>query len=175
MINSSLQREFFTPGHNLFAILDGAAVPSLLNRLHQYMPEQVCLYREEVLPDLAEVAPYLVRLERDSRFTDWLFDQGWGKHWGIFARTGTKVDLKQARHHFRTLSRVEFPDGRADTFRFYDPRVLRVFLPACNEVETQTMFGPVVAYFVEDDTTTNCAIRFTINQGLPYDETVRLD
>ena len=45
VINPSLLRALFTPGGNLFAILDGAVVPGILGNLHQYTPEHVCLYR----------------------------------------------------------------------------------------------------------------------------------
>ena len=34
-------------------------------------------------------------------------------------------------------------------FRFYDPRVLRIYLPTCNESELQTVFGPVNHFYVE--------------------------
>ena len=173
MINPTLQRELFTPGHKLLAILDGAAAPDLFSKLHSHAPEHVCLYRE-LPPDLAETAPYLVGLKRDSQFTQWLFSQGWGKHWGIFVHIKPEIDLKQARKHFRTFSMVELPDGRSQNFRFYDPIILRDYLPACNGEETQTVFGPVFAYFVEGDAT-NRAIRFTLNKGLPYEETIRLD
>ena len=36
-------------------------------------------------------------------------------------------------------------------FRYYDPRVLRVYLPTCNARELQTVFGPVLRYLVEDE------------------------
>lgn len=173
MIDSILQREFFTPGHHLFAIVDGAAAPALFGQLHRHAPEYVCLYRE-VPPDLAETAPYLVRLTQDGRFTQWLFDQGWGKQWGIFARIGDQLGLKQVRHHFRTFLKVECPNGRPGYFRYYDPYVLRDYLPTCNEAETSVIFGPVDAYYVEG-TQENIVLRYTVKRGLPYDETLQLD
>ena len=36
-------------------------------------------------------------------------------------------------------------------FRFYDPRVLRKFLPTCNADELQTFFGKVETFFAEDE------------------------
>lgn len=168
------QRELFIPGQHLFAIVDGAAAPDLFSQLHRHAPEQVCLYRGELPPDLAETAPYLVRLARDSRFTQWLFNQGWGNHWGIFAQAGDGVTLKELLHHFRTFLRVEFPGGTAHYFRYYDPRVLGDYLPTCDEIETRTVFGPVSAYLMEG-TQRNTTLRFTVNKGRPYEETLRLD
>lgn len=174
MINPSLQRELFTPETNIFVILDGASVSGLLGKLHTEEPEYVCLYQGELLPDMAEVAPYLVHLERRSRFAEWILSQGWGNHWGIFALTENKVDMKQARKHFRTFLKVETADGLRLSFRYYDPSVLRDYLPICNEAQTQAIFGPVIAYFAES-TDANLALRFTVKNGLPYSETVRLD
>jgi hypothetical protein len=42
-------------------------------------------------------------------------------------------------------------DGRELYFRFYDPRVLRVFLPTCTLQQTAEFFGPVSSYLVEGE------------------------
>ena len=42
-------------------------------------------------------------------------------------------------------------DGKPLYFRYYDPRVLRVYLPTCNESELKTVFGPVTHYWVEGE------------------------
>ncbi|MBO0797364.1 MAG: DUF4123 domain-containing protein, partial [Blastocatellia bacterium] len=86
---------------NVYAVLDGASIPELLDRLYEFQPEHVCLYRGELEPDIAEVAPYLVRLERDTEFSDWVIEKGWGNHWGIFALS--YEDLRVMRNHFRTF------------------------------------------------------------------------
>jgi len=36
-------------------------------------------------------------------------------------------------------------------FRFYDPRVMRVFLPTCTPEDTTQFFGPIQNYLVEDE------------------------
>ncbi|MCK7510898.1 MAG: DUF4123 domain-containing protein [Desulfobacterales bacterium] len=72
---------------HVYAVLDGASIKSLGPKLYNLRPEHVCLYRGRLEPDMAEVAPYLVRLEQDSAFAQWVLGDGWGKHWGIFAVT----------------------------------------------------------------------------------------
>jgi hypothetical protein len=37
------------------------------------------------------------------------------------------------------------------TFRFYDPRVLRRFLPTCNPAEMKVFFGEVETLFAESE------------------------
>src|SRR6266705_199728 len=68
----------------VFAVLDGASVPGLPMLLYQHKPEHCCLYRGELEPDMATVAPYLVRLKAESKFTELVFTEGWGTHWGSF-------------------------------------------------------------------------------------------
>jgi hypothetical protein len=136
-------------GGQAYAVLDGASIPDLLDQFDALQPEYECLRRGQLKPDIAEVAPYAVRLDPGHAFTRWLLEEGWGKHWGIFALAAQ--NLIEMRRHFRTLTMVHHPDGRLVLFRFYDPRVLRAFLPTCNEQELKTMFGPVAAYLLEDE------------------------
>jgi len=142
-----LQRELFREGANTYAILDGASVPGLLAKLQEWEPEYVCLYRGELKPDLAEVAPYLVRLSPDADMTTWILSEGWGNHWGIFAISD--VALQALRQHLRRLLTVHDERGKPLLFRFYDPRVLREYLPTCQGNELRDMFGPVVNYACE--------------------------
>lgn len=135
--------------HRVFAVLDGASSPQLLKNLYGMGPEYCCLYRGELEPDIATVAPYLVRMNPSDKFTDWVLAEGWGVHWGIFAVTS--ADLRTMRDHLRQFHTVELPDQRTVLFRYYDPRVLRCFLPPCNEAELKTFFGPVRNFIVEGE------------------------
>ena len=134
---------------NTFVVLDGASVPDLLDRLYtDPAPDFLCLYRGPLEPDIAEVAPYLVQLWPDSPFTQWFFEEGWGKHWGVLAQT--EAYLGVLWKHLRTFLMVRQPDGNHVYFRYYDPRVLRVYLPTCTVEETAFVFGPVERYLCED-------------------------
>ena len=134
----------------VFVVLDGASVPGLLAKLTELQPVHTCLYRGDIEPDLAEVAPYLVQLEPDAPFTDWVLTEGWGNHWGVFLTART--DFGTVHRHLRKLLIVHDPDGKPLYFRFYDPRVLRVFLPTCEAAELKDMFGAVVeSYWFEGD------------------------
>ena len=151
---------------NTYAILDGASVPDLMDHLYDGVrPEFVCLYRGELEPDMAEVAPYLIRLKPEEPFTRWLLSEGWGKHWGIFALS--KADLVAMRKHFRTFLMVKDPAGKQLYFRYYDPRVLRVYLPTCNVSEAATVFGQVARYVLEGDDN-GTALRFSRVEGMPH-------
>jgi Domain of unknown function (DUF4123) len=161
--NGSVRQKLFADDtQSAYAILDGASVPGLPDRLRQHHPEFVCLYRGELAPDMAAVAPYLVHLQVDSEFTDWLTNEGWGKHWGIFVLSS--ADLRGLRQHFRTLLTVYDPEAKPVLFRYYDPRVLRTFLPTCDSGELSTMFGPVGCYVLEDEDGES-GLRFLLASG----------
>ena len=139
---------FAEPLLKVYAILDGASVPELLPKLDECGPEYACLYRGEIAPDLAQCAPYLVRLDNRTKFTKWVIEEGWGNHWGVFA--ASQVNLGPLRQHLRTFLRVRGPDNKVLYFRYYDPRVLRMYLPSCNGPELAEIFGPVASYWAED-------------------------
>jgi hypothetical protein len=155
----------------VYAVLDGASIPDLRQVLHAHHPEHVCLFEGELEPDMEEVAPYLVGLEPDSPFTDWVIGEGWGKHWGIFAVSHD--DLDAMSRHFRTFLVVYDTDGNPLRFRYYDPRVLRVYLPTCTPDELAAVFGPVAKYLLEGEGP-RTALRFNLVSGALQQQTLEL-
>ncbi len=149
--NPNLRRQLFeNAGLNAYAVLDGASNPALLDHLYDdsERPEFGCLYRGELEPDMAECAPYLVRLEQGSKFTEWLIENCYGNHWGIFA-TG-RDDIQAMLRHFRKLNMVYDEERNGPLlFRFYDPRVLRKFMHVCDEEQASDIFGTLQTYFAE--------------------------
>lgn len=138
-------------GEALYAVLDGASVPGLLDRLDvEAALETACLFRGQLEPDMAEVAPYLVKLEPESEFAQWVVGTGWGQHWGSFVTT--RQSFYRLRDHLRALTLVYRRDGTPLYFRFYDPRVLNVFLPSCSPKQLKDMFGPMDAFVAESET-----------------------
>ena len=133
---------FADAGTRVYAVLDGAAVLDLPEKFREYQVDPVCLYRGELTPALAKVAPYQITLERESPVTHWLLREGWGKH---------RADWRLIREHLSSLVLTYDPDYQPLYFRFYDPRVLRVYLPTCDADELQVLFGPIARLICEDE------------------------
>jgi hypothetical protein len=57
----------------------------------------------------------------------------------------------EVRRHLRTLFRVKDETGRILIFRWYDPRVLRAYLPTCLPAELHTFFGPIERFYCEGE------------------------
>jgi hypothetical protein len=123
---------------NVFAVIDGAACPELRFKLYDWEPKSVCLWSGELAPDMQEVAPYLVQLDKKSTFTDWLIKEGWNNHWNIFINSA--LDFKAFRKQIRKLLIVKSPQGKNLVFRFYDPRVFNSFKEVWNEEQQKEIF-----------------------------------
>ena len=131
----------------LYTVLDAARDESIHPKLLGSNVAGIPLFRGEKARELATVGPYLILLRRDDPFTEWLLNNGWGSSWGIFVVS--HAALNELKRHFQTLLMVYDEDGNPLYFRYYDPRVLRVYLPTCNESELEIIFSPVSQYSVE--------------------------
>ena len=130
-----------------YTILDAARDDKIYPELINADIDSLCLYLGDKAVELANVAPYLLSLKKEDPFTQWLMDTGWGKSWGIFLQS--PASLPELQRHFRKFLMVYDEKGTPLYFRYYDPRVLRVYLPTCNESDLQILFGPVERYYVE--------------------------
>jgi len=149
MTKEQLQKALFKKGTRVFAVLDGAATPNLATQIHRLGVPNYSLFRGDLTPDIAEVGPYLVDLVPEQPFTEWVLSKHFGKNRCIFAHS--PHSLKEMRRHFRSIFKVYNEDGNPMIFRFYDPRVLRKYLPTCNAGELKAFFGKVDAFFAEDE------------------------
>jgi hypothetical protein len=138
-----------SPRMNVFVVLDGARDERIYGAVDGCKLEKRCLYTGTLPWQLQMTAPYLVQLERDNRFTSLLIDTGWGNSWGIFLRTETRFE--ELRRHLKGFLRVQDESGRRLLFRYYDPRVMREYLPTCWPRELATVFGPIDCYLMENE------------------------
>jgi hypothetical protein len=135
---------------DLYAIVDGARDRRIHALLTSAQLPFASLYAGRLAPPLERAAPYLVRLDRSAVFTLDLLAHGWGRSWGLFADSTASFD--ETLHHLRTLVRVQVPGGDRLLFRYYDPRVLRVYLPTCTRGEAGELFGPLARIRCEAET-----------------------
>lgn len=126
-----------------------------------FYSRHTCLFSGSLPPELQVIAPYLVDLEYDDPKTRRFICSAWGNRWGIFLQYDGRVEI--LRRHLRTFLTVRDEQGRRLMFRYYDPRVLRVYLPTCTPAELETVFGPVERFFVEERIS-NALLEFRVDQ-----------
>jgi hypothetical protein len=134
------------PSMKTWAVLDCAQDEDIYGAILQSSNERDCLFAGHLAPELEVAAPHVVCLDEDDRLTRFLLDQGWGRAWGIYLRSDAPGSA--LRRHLRTFLRVTGPGGAPMLFRYYDPRVLALYLPTCHPNELNSVFGSVVHTFL---------------------------
>jgi hypothetical protein len=133
----------------VYAVLDTARGHRVFEAVRWSSRPYLPLYGGPLAPEIERVAPYLVELGGDHAFTRRVLTEGWGSSWGCFIVT--PLYLEPLRLHLRSLLRVRTERGQSLLFRYYDPRVLRVYLPTCTRQELTTFFGPITRFIAEDE------------------------
>ena len=136
-----------SPWSKLCVVLDCARDERIFAAVERSHLPKSCLYAGRIPWVLQRAAPHLVVLEQNDPFTRYVLEEGWGNAWGIYFRTD--VPMVDVRHHLRKILRVQDEDGRKLIFRWYDPRVLRMYLPTCHTDELRTVFGPIEGFYCE--------------------------
>lgn len=132
----------------LFAVLDAARTRQIPRLLQSAREEHQSLYEGPEAVKLSKVAPYLVSLPSGSPTLTRIVNQGWGQSWGIYL--SSRLPFKELRRHLRRFLLVEAEQTREPLyFRFYDPRVLRVFLPTCTPAQRHELFGQIDCFWME--------------------------
>ena len=134
-------------GTSMFAVLDSARDPRVYRAVRTSGLEYDCLFSGTLAPSLRAAAPYVVHITPNDALTDYLVHEGWGHSWGIFLAVQGSLPL--VRRHLRTLLRVRTETGKNLFFRYYDPRVMRAFLPTCDSEQLMQMFGPCHRFDME--------------------------
>jgi hypothetical protein len=149
---------------SVWAVLDAARSPAVYAALIESRLEFRCLYEGPIPRELERVAPQLVELLPNHRLARRLLGPAWGGAWGVLLRI---EDPSNLRHHLRKLLKVKTEDGRTLLFRWYDPRVLRVYAPTCTAREWQQFNGPVAGWMLEGAAADSAQLLSTGRSGEP--------
>lgn len=133
-------------GTSVWAVLDCARDERIYDALRMSRLDYRSLYSGRLPRTLEAASPHLIELAPAYSFTRHLIEMSWGNSWGVFLRI---KDASNLRHHLRTFLRVCDESGDILFFRYYDPRVLRAYLPTCRRDELRVVFGPVDRYLME--------------------------
>jgi hypothetical protein len=147
-VREEIKKLLWPKGTNddVWALVDGARDTRVYwSLVNSYLPFG-CLFAGELPEALERVAPYVIQLDPEDGFTDLLL-AGWGRSLGVYLQC--REPLPALRHHLRKFLTVTDPAGDRVLFRYYDPRVLRAYLPTCQTHELETVFGPIEVFWME--------------------------
>lgn len=132
-----------------YLLIDAARALSGLQVLMDTNSKFECLYKGKMASSLGQVAPYLFECDANGTLFEKFVEYGWGNAWGI--PLISNADFIELHHHFRRFLMVQTEDYKQLYFRFYDPRVLRDFLPTCSDAQLKSFFGPVEQFICEEE------------------------
>lgn len=163
-------------GESLYGIVDAAQDARLaFDAKDKFNVRIRTLFQGKAVENVSDVAPYLVPInllpmDQGNGYLD-RWAESWGKNAGILLTT--KVDAGNLLRHLRKIFVVQNETGQEFFFRFYDPRVLRSFLPTCTTQERAEFFGPICSLVVEGETP-DVLYRFRMTERGLQRETVNL-
>lgn len=147
----------------MYIILDAARLSGAIDTAQQLQEKFLCLYKGNSTDSLSAVAPYLFVCNFNSELMSWYREKGWGNSWGVM--TIGNFELEELQTHLRRFLMVRTEEGQELYFRFYDPRVLRIFLPTCDKPQLNEFFGPVEKFVSEDEDPTFALIFSLTSDG----------
>jgi hypothetical protein len=147
-VNLARVLDQFPPDEPVYAVLDCARDKRLRSAIFDARLARFCLYRGTLTPELEDAAPWLVSLPRAHPSTARLFARIWGGSCAIFFSSA--LPNKELRRHLRRFLLAQNQRGQVLLFRYYDPRVLRVYLPTLTAPEAKQFFGGISAFVTEE-------------------------
>lgn len=156
---------------DLFCLLDAARDEKILPLLRRSNVKYMSLYQGESQRQMADVAPYLIEFGENRVFLEKLLRHGWGKRWCSFLTSNAPFAM--LRKHFRKFLFVQDERGESVYFRFYDPSILRAFLPACTPQELAEIFANIECFFTESEAASDF-FSFRMRNNELFQETISL-
>lgn len=125
-----------------YLLLDGAQIDELMPTLYLLEPEPEFyqLYDGTRYSELAEAGPVLVAT-RESSALSYHFKQYWSGTAGVSLEA--RVPADDLIQHLRSMVHVSVSGGAVVLFRFYDPRILALWLVDMSEPRLSEVLGPV--------------------------------
>ena len=135
---------------NLYALLDACDESSVVQKINSLEKSQAAsLYQGSAARDFYAIAPYVVAA--DQAFVDWIANNMLGRPWGYFLETDPLVTLPKIRSHLRRFMMAKGPGDKDLYFRFYDPRVVTIFLKSFSSETVSRFWGPIQSILLFDE------------------------
>lgn len=137
------------PFRRTYAIVDASRQPMVIPAaLDAFASSVRCLFSGSALREFGDNAAWVVEIDSTEGTLRWLLEQGFNKRWAIFANS--LLEIEPFVRHLKKFTVAEGDGGRTFFFRFYDPHVLRQYLPAFDERQVRLFFREIEDVFFED-------------------------
>jgi hypothetical protein len=149
---------------SVYGVIDPAREPALYEHVARLEPHDAqCLYQGRLDPQVARCCPHLVLLDPADPLSRLWRTEGWGKNWGMLIVSS--ADFRTVWRRLRHFTQVKLPDGQGPMlFRFWDPRVFRLYMPLVDADVLPQWFEDIDRYIVESEDGRG-AIRYGLRGG----------
>ena len=141
---------------SLYCILDGASNKTVYPMLKSNKWDYTCLYKKKIhfegdrmVEELAATAPYLLLLDPAKMNMESIIRERLGKNQMFFFESSAPKE--ELHNHCSSMLKAMDEEGKVINFRYYDPRILRVYLPTCTDEELYLFFGDINTIWVEGE------------------------
>ena len=148
----------------LYGVLDCSRGPDLYEHASRLEPHAAaCLFEGRLDETVRRVSPFVVELGPADPLSQTWRSAGWGKAWGILL--SSRAGLPAVRRRLRHFTQVRLPDGSGPVlFRFWDPRVFRVYFPLVEPRDLPGWFQDIERYVAETEDGSG-SLRYTLRGG----------
>ncbi|MBP7167192.1 MAG: DUF4123 domain-containing protein [Bacteroidia bacterium] len=132
-----------------YIILDAARMEEKMDEIAKlnYTGSPLLNTKDELY--VQKLSAFLFTFQSTGDFANLIVNEGWGQSWGIYVSSNKSLNVVQ--QHLSRNMYASTDTGEIMYFRFYDPRVLRIFLPTCDLNQLFEFFGPVQKFIAEDE------------------------
>lgn len=131
----------------LYALVDAARSDQVLPKLASGQCNYQSLFVGTEKEPLFSAGPFILSPSKDRSLFEWFATEAWGKSMVLFFTSQAPYD--QLLHHLQSLLKVITEEDDELFFRYYDPRVLRNYLPNCDTASSWRFMGPITRLMVE--------------------------
>jgi len=148
----------------LYAVLDLAADPALNAHVQRLEPDgAACLFEGKLHPQVKAASPHVVELAPTDPLSALWRTDGWGRAWGVLI--SSSAGLMTVRRRLRHFTQARLPDGGGPVlFRFWDPRVFRVYMPLVEDDQLAGWVTDIDRYIVETEDGAG-SLRYSLDRG----------
>ena len=151
-----------------FLLIDCAGLPGGEAQIpKELFSELECLFTGDLADELADVGPYLGRLQSFDPAIASVVEDLLESHVGTMVVVGDPppaagtLTFSQMHRHFRKFNLVYGPGAEPLFFRYYDPRVVLDVLKVFEPRQIENFFGPVSRFVISgpDKKAVTCFVR----------------
>jgi hypothetical protein len=130
-----------------YYIIDAASDFIEIDDLIKTYGPSVCVLKSNYDGQFIDVGPHL--FDSSVKLDELLMNTQWGK--GSFISLSFSRERMNLIHLLRNNSEIVTEQDEVMFFRYYDPRILRIFLPVFDTQQIKEFFGSVDEFMCEDE------------------------